>query len=413
MPPSSEEVGSKSRIVDDLDDKIRYDNENSGLDFKKIQYKKEMHQDLIKDVMCMANADIDGNRYIIIGVDHKSSNERDFIGIKKEEFVDNATYQQLIKENIEPEISIDYFAHEIDGVCLGIFKISQCYNKPYMMKKKYKELEIGHCWIRKGSHQFRMTREDHDRIIAKRTSCNEFNGKIKIYFSNYAQYQEITLPTAKDIQLIQLPSERAANKIRDILKRKKSSPNLIHYPALPPLFGHSVPYEDRSIEELEKNLIDVKETYEDDDCYEFFELRSHKLNITISNEGDAYIEDASLQIDINKIEGLFIPEKVFKKPERSSFPYINANLGFDGYPEVKDMGDFIRIHKSNRLGLLVKWDIKHQLPEEAFGEPVRFLFSKNLEGKVIQLKCKLYGKNLKEPFETTLKIKVVPNDTSS
>lgn len=69
------------------------------------------------------------------------------------------------------------------------------------MKKKYKELEIGHCWIRKGSHQFGMTREDHERIIAKRMSFNEFYGKVKIYFSNYAQDQEITLPTAKDIQL--------------------------------------------------------------------------------------------------------------------------------------------------------------------------------------------------------------------
>lgn len=89
MPPSSdEEAKAKRRVVDNLDDKIKYDNENSGLDFKEIQYKKEMHQDLIKDVMCMANADIDGDRYIIIGVDYKSSNERDFIGIKKEEFVE-------------------------------------------------------------------------------------------------------------------------------------------------------------------------------------------------------------------------------------------------------------------------------------------------------------------------------------
>ena len=297
---------------------------------------------------------------------------------------------------------------------LGIFKISQCNKKPYMMKKKFKELEIGHCWIRKGSHQFRMTREDHDRIIAKRMSCNEFNGKVKIYFSNYAQDQEITLPTAKDIQLIQLPSERAANKIREILKRKKSSPNPIRYPAMTPIFGHRVPYEERSIEELEENLRDVKETYEDDDCYEFFELRSHKLNITILNEGDAYIEDASLQIDIDKMDGLFISKKNYEEPKDSSdFSYSIVNFDLGRYPEVEDIGSFIRIHNSSLLGRMGKWDIKHQIPEEAFLEPLRILFSKNLAGQIIQVKCKLYGKNLREPFEAKLRIKVVPNGGSS
>ena len=63
------------------------------------------------------------------------------------------------------------------------------------------------------------------------------------------------------------------------------------------------------------------------------------------------------------------------------------------------------------LGRLGKWDIKHQIPEEAFLEPVRFLLSKNLAGQVIQLRCKLYGKNLKEPLETILKIKVISNDS--
>lgn len=177
--------------MDDLDDKIRYENENSGLDFKEIQYKKETHEDLIKDIMCMANADIDGDRYIIIGVDYKSSNDRDFVGIKKEEFIDSATYQQLIKDNIEPEINIDYFAYDLDGVCLGIFKLVQCSNKPYMMKKDFgKKLNKGDCWIRKGSSQFRMIREDFDKIIAKRISRNNLMVRLR-YIS------AITLKTRK------------------------------------------------------------------------------------------------------------------------------------------------------------------------------------------------------------------------
>ena len=399
-----------------LDDIIKTEKEYTGLDFKRVQYSKEIHgekthEDLIKDIMSMANADIEGDRYIVIGVIYKNSNDRELKGINKDEFIDSAAYQELIRENIEPQIIFDYFKHEVDGIYFGIFKITQCDDQPYMMKKDFRNLRKGECLIRKGDSQSRLIRADFDRIIDKIITKKNFNGKVKIYFSNYAKDQEITLSTAKDIQLMQLPSERAATKIREILKRKKSSPNQIRYPALPSLFGHSIPYEDRSIEELEKNLRDVKENYRADDYYEFFELRSHKLNITIMNDGDEYIKDASLQIDINKRDGLFIPEKIYKEPKDS--PIFEPNLDFGRYPEVEDRGSFIRIYNSSMVGRLGKWDIKHQIPDEAFLEPVRFLLSKNLAGQVIQLKCKLCGENLKDPFETILKINVVPNDGGS
>ncbi|MHB8120353.1 MAG: hypothetical protein ACYDHX_16810 [Methanothrix sp.] len=50
------------------------------------------------------------------------------------------------------------------------------------------------------------------------------------------------------------------------------------------------------------------------------------------------------------------------------------------------------------------------MPVEPFLESVRILFLKNLAGQVIQLRCKLYGKNLKEPLEQILKIRVVSSN---
>ena len=46
----------------------------------------------------MANADVDGNRYIIIGIKYKNSGERDIVGIEKEEFVGSAIYQQIVRD---------------------------------------------------------------------------------------------------------------------------------------------------------------------------------------------------------------------------------------------------------------------------------------------------------------------------
>ena len=59
-----------------FDDLIKYENENTCLDFKAIQYEKSQYEELIKDIMSMANADVENDRYIIIGVKHKPSGDR-------------------------------------------------------------------------------------------------------------------------------------------------------------------------------------------------------------------------------------------------------------------------------------------------------------------------------------------------
>jgi len=162
-----------------LDDIIKTEKEYTGLDFKRVQYSKEIHgekthEDLIKDIMSMANADIEGDRYIVIGVIYKNSNDRELKGINKDEFIDSAAYQELIRENIEPQIIFDYFKHEVDGIYFGIFKITQCDDQPYMMKKDFRNLRKGECLIRKGDSQSRLIRADFDRIIDKIITKKKF-----------------------------------------------------------------------------------------------------------------------------------------------------------------------------------------------------------------------------------------------
>lgn len=51
--------------------------------------------------MAMANANTDINkRYIIIGVKHLPNEDRNFFGIPKNEFKDDADYQDLVRQNI-------------------------------------------------------------------------------------------------------------------------------------------------------------------------------------------------------------------------------------------------------------------------------------------------------------------------
>ena len=363
----------------------------------------------------MANADVENDRYIIIGVIHKPSGDREILNIKKEDFIDSAIYQQIIRENIEPEIKLDYSPYKYKGKLLGIFTISGCSDKPYTMKKDFIKLKKGDRFIRKGTHVSRMIRRDLDVIFEKKIKKDKFDGKIQLSFSGYISSQEIELVAIGEIKF---PSQRAAEKIKSIIKEKKqlakmktqntgltgifaileSQQQIIATNPLAP-----IPYEQRTLEELQKNLKEVGQTYYDDDRYEHFELNSHKINISILNEGHKYIEDASIQLQIKKIQGLFIADTIYEKPKNGIHKFVSAHVpSYESmnYPEVGYTKSSIVIYQA--IG-----DVKHHLPIDAFKVPIRIVFFDQLAGKVIEIKCKIFGKNLLEPLTETLKIKII------
>ncbi|TCX49159.1 MULTISPECIES: ATP-binding protein [unclassified Dehalobacter] len=389
----------------DIDDLIRFENENTALDFKATQYVKEQYESLIKDVMAMANSNVQGDRYIIVGVKHQSSGDRELLGIERTEFVDPAVYQQLILENIEPNILLNYSPYEFESKVFGVFIISNCIDRPYMMKKDYKNLKKGDSFIRKGSQQTRMERRDFDQIFASRTNRTDYDKFVSLSFKGFRNTEEIELPAVKRSKL---PSERAKEKIIKILEQKRVEPEPTGYLRAIRSMGSlsyfgGTPYENRTIEELEKNLANVNETYRPDDYYETYELHSHKLNITIVNDGQSYLEDCSIKVEVKKAPGLLLASRLYHKPEHNSLLAINSivpRVETITYPDVDSTEDAWII--TQQIG-----DIRHQIPTDAFDVDIRIVFSEKIIGNVINFECRLFGKNLSHPLQRTLRIKVI------
>jgi len=147
--------------MDKVFELIQYGYECEYLDFKEKQYTKEKNVDLIADIMAMANSRHDGDKFIIVGVKDRPEG-KEIKGIGPEDFIDSSNYNQVILSNIEPDIQFDYFKYEYKGSVLGVFRIYNTDNKPYMLKKKYERLNEGHCLIRKGSINAIAKRNDFD-----------------------------------------------------------------------------------------------------------------------------------------------------------------------------------------------------------------------------------------------------------
>lgn len=71
----------------------------------------------------MANASVEGNRYIVVGVDFDDKSRKRTHVVTPKDFTGNPSYQSLANEFIEPPIRIRYKPVSFDGVRVGVFEI--------------------------------------------------------------------------------------------------------------------------------------------------------------------------------------------------------------------------------------------------------------------------------------------------
>ncbi len=123
---------------------------------------KEGQAEFIRDIMCLANAD-PGNaadRYLIMNATRAEVNPD-----AKSLEVDDATYQQIVRSWLQPEIR---FTKVNEGSELGnvaVIVIQNTYGFPYEVTKSMKEnenilLEQRECLTRSGSSKRRVERDD-------------------------------------------------------------------------------------------------------------------------------------------------------------------------------------------------------------------------------------------------------------
>ena len=410
----------------ELIDLIQHENENTGLDFKAVIYRADKSEDLLKDIMAMANAQLDRDRFIVVGIKHQPDGSRLILGV--EDFVDDAGYYQMVHSNIEPDIHFEYFYVEVEDKKVGVFRIFNCDNQPYLMKKEFKTLRRGDGFIRKGTSQTRLMRSDLDKIFAKRQATPDLAAKIEVVFEVDGQLSTSLTPVLDS----GLPSASAARSIRRTIADKELSAaereakkqamlekKLPGYAMLSilesnPLFGQmnemsawasgrGLPYEKRDLATLKDDLEAVKKTYLAEDLYYLYEERACKINLRLSNHGEQYIENCSVEIRIKKSCPFVVSAALYPKPENHS-PFRLASLNgpsFEkiNYPKVTETADsyFVKAH----LG-----DLRHNLTTLALKEPVRLTLPMNSTGQ-LEVTLTLFGKNLPKPCVKTMLIDVV------
>lgn len=153
---------------EEIIDLIENANECEYLDFKLEEYDNHKYHELIKDIMAFANSHTKQNKYIIIGM-KKKDEITTFNSINS--VTDDADYQVIINEYIEPSITFKYVPFEYQNNNLAVFIIDEnnCENRLFQIKKDYKRgkdilWRKGESRIRKGSSTSTLTSHDLKKI---------------------------------------------------------------------------------------------------------------------------------------------------------------------------------------------------------------------------------------------------------
>jgi hypothetical protein len=375
--------------MENLIDIIKFENESNSLDFKKLEYHKNNHQEFIKDIISLANARTKNNRFIIIGVKSFPNGDKEFGGIPN--LTDDAIYQQLIHNNVEPEIHFNYYPIEMDSKIYGVFELKHCDSPPYLMKKKYGNLETGSGFVRKGSHSHPLTRQDYDYYFSQRYSTSRFKGEI---FITPIINGERDAPLPMYVKTTKYPSEKAKERL-EVKKQKLLNGEIPRSFGL--IGGYEIPNPEASTstEQITDEIGNARDKYFNDDQYYFFEIDGCKLNFDIYIEGSDYVEDAYVELIIPNSEILYIAEEIYLLPDKEFQP--GHLLSRADYPDVKRTEDGFNI--SQHAG-----DIRPNVTHELYHEPLRVIV---WESKVpFKFTIRIHGKNLSKPISKEISIPI-------
>jgi hypothetical protein len=372
---------------------------DSGIQFRKQPYGTKGVESFLRDVLAMANASVDGPRYIVIGSDFDARDRKRVHPVSEKDFAGKPPYESLANEYIEPPLRLRYKPVSLDGQRVGVFEIGDGRDRPYMMRIDYSEtLRRGDAYMRVGDTAMKMGRSQLQTLFEKDFRDSVSGKDIEVGFAGDIIHKNLTLPSC---DLEKLPSAVAAGKLEQLIKIQLSSRNsgstsviarLVHAR----LYGSDDPYVSRTPDELMKEMEQIQHEYRDHDRYFLFETNREEVQLVVYNQGGEAIIDASIHLVLPKDDDLYVADRLPKIQRNEKF--VDRLAGeLASYPAVRFHKK--SVHITHKIG-----DIGVGEPIEVFACPLRVCVGPGLVGRRFGMRYSLHGQNLRSPAKGTLRL---------
>ncbi len=371
----------------------------TSVQFRKSAYGRNGVQAFLRDVLAMANASVDGIRYIITGADIDHKGRKRMFSIDKDDFSGKPAYQSLANDHIEPPLRIRYQPVMVDGERVGVYEIGDCQDRPYMMRVDYSEtLRRGDAYARVNNSAVKLGRRQLLALFERKFRDSLSAANIEVGFPGSIIHKDHKIKTCN---LAKLPSVVASSKLQELIDAK----NRVHISAANTavarltharLFGTDSPYEERSTEEIIEEMQQMERQYVNQDNRFLFAENNSNLQLVIFNQGDEAVHDASLTLLLPNHDAFHVATQLPKTLKDDHYVDRTPAEQAD-YPSVSLRDDSIQIS--------VKLDsIPPGEPINIFTLPLRLCVGTELKGRRLGIQYTLFAQNLREPATGKLRL---------
>ena len=372
---------------------------STGIQFREAEYGAAGARDFLRDVIAMANAEVEGTRYIVVGVRIDARGCKEYRNIDGDDFAGNPSYAAIAGEFIEPPLRLRYQPVSIEGNCVGVFEIADSQDKPYMMRVDHSEtLRRGDAYTRVNDRAVKLGRRQLQLMFEKKFRESVCDEDLDIGFPGDIIHKDCRIPLC---DLSRLPSAVATAKLQQLIDSKRrarpsGSTSLLARLTYARLFGAEKPYQDLSPRELEAEMRQVHERYRDSDENYLFEKHAQKLQIVVYNQGGESIRNASLSLVMPNHAAFHVADQLPKIHQDGRY-VERAPAEQADYPSVTlDNGS---IQLAANVG-----DIPAGELIEVFGRQPRLCVGKELSGRRVDVQYELFAQNLRVPARGTLRL---------
>jgi hypothetical protein len=372
---------------------------DSGVQFRSHAYGNDGVRSFLRDVLALANASVEGPRYIVVGVYFDEKGRKIKHAIDADDFAGKPSYQSLANEYIEPAVRIRYKPVSFDGTRVGVFEVGDCQDQPYMMRIDFDErLRRGDAYKRVNDAAIKMGRRQLMELFERKFRDSVSAGDIEVGFPGEIIHKERSIATC---DLSQMPSALASQKLEEMLQirrmsRSSGSTTMVARLTHARLYGTEAPYVDRSPDDILAELKEIRIKYRNQDNHFLFNDRAQELQLVIFNQGEDPINDASLSLALPNHTDFYVADTLPRRLVNDRFVDRSPDE-IASYPAVSLKDSAIQVNCA--VG-----DIPAGEPVNAFAVPLRLCVGSALRGRKFGLRYAVHGQNLRAPAEGQLKL---------
>ena len=378
---------------------VRSATPSTTVQFRKTAYGDSGVEQFLRDILAIANASVEGTRYIITGVEFDRKDRKRMYGVDRDDFSGKPAYKSLVNDYIEPPIRIRYQPVTVEGERVGVYEIGDCQDRPYMMRIDYSEtLRRGDAYARVKDSIVKMGRRQLQSLFEKKFQHAVSAANIEIGFPGEIIHKDLKVATHS---FDKLPSLVASAKLHELVDAKSrvhasAANTMVARLTHARLFGTDSPYEERSTEEIMTEMRQLERRYQHHDNHFLFEEHGTLIQLVLLNQGKEELRDASLTLVMPNHNAFHVATQLPRVPRDEKFIERTPSEQ-SGYPAVSLRDD--SIHASAKLG-----DIEPGEPMEVFDLPLRICVGDDLRGRRLGIQYSLFAQNLRAPAQGKLRL---------